>query len=115
MSARPLEAAGATPARAIAAAALVGPAQVAARLIEFGLLTHLHPVIAARIAATLHPAGAAFLVLFGAPRAVFFALLPAAPLLFGVLLDDGGPSLALACSGGLSLAAMVALLPLRSR
>jgi predicted MFS family arabinose efflux permease len=152
---RLLEAAGATPARAIAAAALVGPAQVAARLIEFGLLKHLHPVIAARIAATLHPAGAAFLALFGAPGAMFFALLhgagngmltiakgtlpltifgpegyghrsgllsapsrtaqAAAPLLFGVLLDNGGVSVALACSAGLSLAAMVALLRLRSR
>ena len=152
---RLLEAAGATPARAIAAAALVGPAQVAARLVEFSLLKHLHPVIAARIAAALHPAGAAFLAILGAPGAAIFALLhgagngmltiakgtlplaifgpegyghrsgvlsapsraaqAAAPLLFGLLLDDVGVSAALACSAGLSLAAMAALLRLRAR
>ena len=38
---RLLEAAGATPAAAVAAAALVGPAQVAARVAEFGLLRRL--------------------------------------------------------------------------
>ena len=52
---------------AIAAAALVGPAQVGARLVEFGLLRSFHPVSSARIAAVLHPIGAAFLVVFGAP------------------------------------------------
>ncbi|AJY50218.1 MFS transporter [Halomonas sp. KO116] len=40
---------------AVAAAALVGPAQVAARLGEFALLRHLHPLVAARVATTLHP------------------------------------------------------------
>ena len=39
---RLLEALGATPAAAIGAAALVGPAQVGARLIEFGLLRRAH-------------------------------------------------------------------------
>jgi hypothetical protein len=56
-----LERAGATPLQAIAAAALVGPAQVAARLVEFFLLRRSHPLISARVAALLHPIGAACL------------------------------------------------------
>ena len=72
---RLLQAAGATPAGAIAAAALVGPAQVAARVVEFSLLRRVHPVIATRIAALLHPLGAACLALLGAPAAIAFSLL----------------------------------------
>src|SRR6185437_15655253 len=72
---RLLQSAGATPAAAIAAAALVGPAQVAARLLEFGLLRRLHPLSSARLAATLHPLGAALLTVAGAPAAIGFALL----------------------------------------
>jgi MFS family permease len=72
---RLLESAGASEAAAIAAAALVGPAQVAARLVEFGLLRNLHPVWSARIAALLHPLGAAGLSLFGPAGAALFALL----------------------------------------
>ena len=48
---RLLEAMGATPAAAIAAGALVGPAQVAARVAEFSLLRHAAPMISARLAA----------------------------------------------------------------
>lgn len=59
---------------AVAAAALVGPAQVAARLGEFALLRHLHPLVAARVATTLHPLGAALLATVGMP-ATGFALL----------------------------------------
>jgi MFS family permease len=70
-----LHAAGASSTAAIAAAALVGPAQVGARLVEFGLLRSVHPVSSARIAAALHPIGAAFLVVFGAPGIIAFALL----------------------------------------
>jgi MFS family permease len=70
-----LRAAGASSGAAIAAAALVGPAQVGARLVEFGVLRSLHPVSSARIAAVLHPIGAAFLVAFGAPGVIAFALL----------------------------------------
>jgi len=69
-----LRAAGASSAAAIAAAALVGPAQVGARLIEFGLLRSFHPVSSARIAAVLHPIGAAFLIALGAPGIILFAL-----------------------------------------
>ena len=60
---------------AIAAAALVGPAQVGARIAEFGLLRSFHPVISARIAALLHPFGAAFLLALGPAGAAIFAML----------------------------------------
>ncbi len=70
-----LEAAGANKSLAIAAAALVGPAQVGARLIEFGLLRRLHPLSSARLATVLHPIGAGALMLFGGPAAVVFTML----------------------------------------
>jgi len=72
---RLLGAMGATPAGAIAAGALVGPAQVAARIAEFGLLPRAAPMISARLAAALHPLGAILLALFGAPAAIPFVLL----------------------------------------
>jgi predicted MFS family arabinose efflux permease len=74
---RLLEAAGASATAAIAAAALVGPAQVAARVAEFGLLRRAHPMVSARLAAVLHPLGAAaLLALGGGPlAAAAFALL----------------------------------------
>ncbi|WP_404465820.1 MFS transporter [Vreelandella aquamarina] len=59
---------------AIAAAALVGPAQVAARMGEFVLLRRFHPLVAGRVATTLHPLGAALLTLFGMPAAGFALL-----------------------------------------
>jgi MFS family permease len=70
-----LQAAGASSAGAIAAASLVGPAQVVARIVEFGLLRSFRPIFSARLAAALHPIGAVFLVVFGAPGIVAFALL----------------------------------------
>ncbi len=72
---RLLELAGASPVAAIAAAALVGPAQVVARLLEFVILRRIHPVVSARLAATLHPLGAAALALLGPAGAVPFAIL----------------------------------------
>jgi hypothetical protein len=72
---RLLEAAGATTTEAIAAAALVGPAQVAARLVEFGLMRRMHPLISARVSAILHPIGAVFLALLGPLGIAAFALL----------------------------------------
>jgi MFS family permease len=71
---RLLEIAGATSTAAIAAAALVGPAQVAARLVEFGALRWMSPLVSARIAAALHPLGAGILAAFGAPAIMAFAL-----------------------------------------
>ena len=70
-----LQAAGASATTAIAAAALVGPAQVGARLVEFGLLRRFHPISSARIASMLHPIGAAFVGLLGVPGIIAFALL----------------------------------------
>ena len=72
---RLLQAAGASASGAIAAAALVGPAQVAARLVEFGLMRRAHPLASARIATVLHPAGAMALVLFGGLAAAVFTVL----------------------------------------
>jgi len=69
-----LETAGASEAAAIAAAALVGPAQVAARLVEFGLLRGIHPVWSARTAALMHPLGAAILGALGPVAVALFAL-----------------------------------------
>ncbi len=71
---RLLERAGASPVQAIAASALVGPAQVAARLVEFVVLRRSHPLVSARIAALLHPIGAAIFAVIGAPAAAAFAL-----------------------------------------
>ena len=70
-----LMAGGSSLAAAVAIGALVGPAQVAGRLLEFGLLQRLHPLLSARLAAAMHPLGAALLVLIGAPAALAFALL----------------------------------------
>jgi len=68
-----LQAAGATPAAAIAAGALIGPAQVAARVLEFSLLRRFHPLTSARLAAAAHPLAAGCLALFGGPVAFLFA------------------------------------------
>ena len=70
-----LREAGAGPTAAIAAAALMGPAQVGARLLEAGLLRRVHPLLSARLAQLGHPLGAAALLWFGAPAAAAFALL----------------------------------------
>ena len=90
---RLLEAMGATPAAAIAAGAMVGPAQVAARLAEFGLLRRAAPMISARLAAGLHPAGAILLAAFGVHAAIPF-----------VLLHGGGNGLLTIARGTLPLA-----------
>jgi hypothetical protein len=146
---RLLEAMGSTPALAIFAASLVGPAQVSARVIEFALLRRMSPMIAARLATGLHPIGATCLGVFGPVMAIPFVLLhgggngmltiargtlplalfgsagyglrtgilsaPArilqggAPLLFGLVLDRGGPAAALLLSGALTSASFLAL------
>lgn len=60
---------------AVTAGALIGPAQVAGRLLEFGVLRRAHPLLSARLAGVLHPIGAAALALLGAPAAMLFAVL----------------------------------------
>jgi len=72
---RLLERAGATPVEAVAAAALVGPAQVGARFAEFLVLRRLHPLMSARLAAALHPAGAVALALIGPAALPLFVIL----------------------------------------
>ncbi len=71
---RLLQEAGATLPAAISAAALVGPAQVAARAVEFWLLRRVQPLTSAQIATLAHPAGAAILLAAGAPAAPVFTL-----------------------------------------
>jgi MFS family permease len=72
---RVLQEAGASPAAAVAAAALVGPAQVAGRLLEFGVLRRFHPLLSARLASMAHPLGALAVIAFGAPAATVFTVL----------------------------------------
>ncbi|HEV2189169.1 MAG TPA: MFS transporter [Stellaceae bacterium] len=151
---RLLEGAGASAVAAIAAGALVGPAQVGARLFEFGLLRSFHPLIPARVAALLNPLGSAFLAALGPVGITLFAILhgagngmltiaggtlplalfgpagygkrtgllavptriaeSAAPLLFGLLIDQIGTA-AITVSAGLCLAACASLFALRVR
>jgi MFS family permease len=72
---RLLQEAGASLPAAIAAAALVGPAQVAARMVEFGLMRRLHPLTSARVASLAHPIGAGVLLSVGAPAASVFTVI----------------------------------------
>jgi len=72
---RLLEAAGASATEAVAAAALVGPAQVAARLIEATFLARYHPLISARLSTVTHPLGAGILLAGGGWLAMPFTLL----------------------------------------
>jgi hypothetical protein len=149
---RLLQAIGSGPTVAVAAASLVGPAQVCARLVEFGLLRRLSPMISARAATGLHPLGAMLLAAFGPVMAIPFVLLHgagngmltiargtlplalfgptgyglrtgllsaparilqgAAPVLFGVVLDRGGPVAALTLTGALTGLSFLALLTL---
>ncbi len=151
---RLLQAIGLAPAAAISASALVGPAQVGARLVEFGLLRRVSAMLSARLATGLHPLGAVLLAALGAPAAIPFVLLHgagngmltiargtlplalfgaesygvrvgllaaparilqgAAPLLFGLVLDRGGPYAALLLSGGCMAASFLGLFLLRA-
>jgi predicted MFS family arabinose efflux permease len=71
---RLLESVGASPAQALLAGILVGPAQVAARLADALLLQRFHPLLSARVAAVLHPLGAGLLA-FGADAVPAFVML----------------------------------------
>ena len=70
-----LVACGASPAAAVAAASLVGPAQVAARIAEWGFLRRAHPLVSARLATIAHPLGALAIAVAGAPAIWTFSLL----------------------------------------
>ncbi|UPK32192.1 MFS transporter [Bradyrhizobium sp. 186] len=71
---RILETTGATPVEAIAAGALIGPAQVAARILEAGFLSRFHPLWSTRLACLTHPIGAVVVAIFGGAAASAFAL-----------------------------------------
>ena len=66
---------GATTLQAVSAGALIGPAQVAARMVEASLLSRYHPLLSTRIACLTHPIGAAIIgVLGGAVASSAFAI-----------------------------------------
>jgi predicted MFS family arabinose efflux permease len=71
---RLLEARGASESQALLAGMLIGPAQVAARIVEAAALKRYHPLLSARLSAVLHPIGAGLLAL-GAGAVPAFALL----------------------------------------
>jgi MFS family permease len=71
---RLMEAAGATTTQAVFAGALIGPAQVAARIFEAGFLSRYHPLVSTRLACLTHPIGAAILGLAGGGAASVFAV-----------------------------------------
>jgi predicted MFS family arabinose efflux permease len=84
---------GATPAQALVAGALVGPAQVVARLLEAGWLGRFHPLLSARLATLMNPMG-------------IIALIAGGPFLapaFSVLYGAGSGIITIAC-GTLPLA-----------
>jgi hypothetical protein len=66
---------GVAPPVAIATAALLGPAQVAARVLEFSARHRVTPLVSARLANALHPLAALSIALGGAPAIAIFSLL----------------------------------------
>jgi hypothetical protein len=71
---RILEAAGATTLQAVTAGALIGPAQVAARIFEASFLSRYHPLLSTRLACLTHPIGAVIVGLVGGGAARAFAI-----------------------------------------
>jgi hypothetical protein len=71
---RILEAAGATTLQAVSAGALIGPAQVFARIVEASFLSRYHPLLSTRLACLTHPIGAAIVMLVGGAAASAFAI-----------------------------------------
>lgn len=81
-----MQAAGTTVATAVLVGSLIGPAQVVARVLEFGWLRKVHPLLSARLAAAMHPLGAGVLLIGG----------PAFAPLFGILHGGGNGILTIA-------------------
>jgi MFS family permease len=71
---RILEAAGATPVQAVAAGALIGPAQVVARIFEASFLSRYHPLVSTKLACLTHPLGAVIVAVAGGGAASVFAI-----------------------------------------
>lgn len=72
---RLLESTGLSLQAAVGIAALVGPAQVLARFLEFGFLRRIHPLVQAKISSLAHPLGGLALLMLGGPAAALFAVL----------------------------------------
>nr|VIO74387.1 hypothetical protein CI41S_43980 [Bradyrhizobium ivorense] len=72
---RIVETFGATPAQAVFAGMMIGPAQVGARILEAGFLSRFHPLLSTRLACITHPVGACVIGIFGGGAAAAFALL----------------------------------------
>lgn len=70
-----LQAQGLSASAALGVAMLVGPAQVAGRLLEFGLLRRAHPLLSSRFATAGHPIGVLLLALGGPVGAWLFAVM----------------------------------------
>lgn len=77
-----LQAGGLGLAAAVGVGTLVGPAQVAGRLTEAGVLRHLHPLLSARLATLGHPLGAVALLVAG--PALLGSLAPVFAVLHGL-------------------------------
>jgi predicted MFS family arabinose efflux permease len=71
---RILQAAGATTLQAVTAGAMIGPAQVLARIVEASFLSRYHPLVSTRLACLTHPIGAVILALAGGGAASVFAI-----------------------------------------
>ena len=65
---------GATPAAALLAGTLIGPAQVTARIIEAGWLSRYHPLASTRLATVMNPLGVVTLAIGGPALAPIFAV-----------------------------------------
>ncbi|HYW58817.1 MAG TPA: MFS transporter [Polaromonas sp.] len=72
---RLLQAHGVPLAAALVFAGLVGPAQVGGRLLEFGFLRNIHPLVSARIAGGMHTLGAVLFLFLGVPAGAAFTVL----------------------------------------
>lgn len=103
---------GATPAQALLAGALVGPAQVGARLLEAGWLGRFHPLLSARLAMLMNPIGVVALVA-GGP-----ALVSAFTVLYGAgngIITIARGTLPLAIFGPVGFGRRVGMISLPSR
>jgi predicted MFS family arabinose efflux permease len=66
---------GASPAAGIAAASLMGPAQVVARILEYSARHRVNPLLSAKVASALHPIASIVVAIAGAPAAAVFAVI----------------------------------------
>jgi len=69
-----LQANGVGLASAIFFASFLGPAQVAGRLLEYGLLRNVNPLFCARLASLAHPVGALVFLAMGVPAGLVFTI-----------------------------------------